>query len=278
MSEVEEMIDKTRQWIEAFEKIGLRARLITESITLPIRTLESVGLPIQRINLFTRLLSEKIKAIANSLNFLEEEDFQKFTDEFGWIECISLAYVKELYLKFRENGKEEVWQQFSESFKTPEVIEKILSEMQKRKILHPRIEILKTALHAHKDRIFLVSIPLLLCQIEGIMWDIGVKKGFIKNEFNSKIKIRSDGSKDKEICIKDVTEEIFGFKSEFKKRYNDIIYSKAFRHPILHGRNFNYYKTLEAEAKSIGLLLLLLVVMQKSEEVENSNIRPWWES
>lgn len=272
-----EISEKIRLWHEAFEKIGLRAELITKSLTLPVRDIESLTLPYRRITLLTQLLSEKMRLIVEGLSFLGEEDFQKFMQEFGWIECLSLAYVKELYLKFKENGKEEVWKQFAEYFKTSEVIKQLLGEMKKRKILLPRIGILETALHAHKDGKFVVSIPLLLSQIEGIMWDIGVKKGVIKNEFNSKTKLNSDGSEAGEIGIKACTELIFGFQSRFKKRYNDIVYSVEFRHPISHGRDFDYYRIQEAEAKSISLLLMLLVVMQKSEEVENSNIKLWWE-
>ena len=139
----------------------------------------------------------------------------------------------------------------------------------KNKLISKREHIISTAITHHKNGDYISSIPLLLSQIEGVLWDYGVEKNKIKNEFNSRTIIDGNGKeildentkKPKQANLQLLLTLVFEGKSKFKEQLRDNVYTPNFRNPILHGREISYAD----EQRSVWLLLLLFTLIGKTK-------------
>ena len=241
----------------ALIQVGMAAQL--EALTLPYKRIQAV---VDSFAISTKILTEALRNI-------DTHGFEEFYKEFGWIEALPIPYAMELKDKLREGGKEAVWNEFVNDFKSNEVVNEILEQIDRNTLISQRKHILSVAIIHHKNGDYISSIPLLLSQIEGILWDYGVAKKKIKDEFNSKILIDASGMEiiesktapPKQANLQLLLTLIFDGESKFKEHLRDNVYTPNFRNPILHGREINYAD----EQRSVWLLLLLFTLTDKTQ-------------
>lgn len=231
--------------------------------------LEALTLPYKRIQAVMDSFSARTQMIFEVLKNIDGDGFEEFYEEFRWIESLPLPYAMELKDKLKEGRKEAVWDEFIKDFKNDEVIKEILEQVNKNKLISKREHIISTAITHHKNGDYISSIPLLLSQIEGVLWDYGVEKNKIKNEFNSRTIIDGNGKeildentkKPKQANLQLLLTLVFEGKSKFKEQLRDNVYTPNFRNPILHGREISYAD----EQRSVWLLLLLFTLIGKTK-------------
>lgn len=220
-------------------------------------------------------ISQTIKPLVEAYEGLDIEALEDFEKEFGWLETIPLIYANELSKKFTKEGKNDAWELLVTDAKK-EIIPYLRSRMHKVKILQKRKHIIFQSLEHHESTNYVSSIPLLLSQIEGILWDLAVVLRGIEDKPNSRLMLDEKGNiktnhKGEPITaqITEVLHIVFDRKSPFNSHAKDAVYKDGFRNSILHGRNVSYAE----EKRSAMLIWMLVVVFDKSKEVEASHDR-----
>lgn len=208
----------------------------------------------------------------SAIKRFRKESWDAYFKEFGWVDFIPVLFAIELSKLMKEEGKEKVWEKFVDSLKGQEIKKEFDKEYSKNKFIKKRLKIIKEAFKYHEEKNYLVSIPLFLSQIEGIIWDIGVSKGLVDKK-ELRYKIDSSGNR-----VKDKNGESIPWQTSdliitlFKDTTCKIhikgtdIYSVNFRHPIMHGRCVDYYKLPEAKEREAVLILFLFVLLGKIKE------------
>ncbi|MBN2101988.1 MAG: hypothetical protein JW716_03905 [Candidatus Aenigmarchaeota archaeon] len=230
--------------------------------------MEALTEPFKRMQLLSQSIAQSLKPLTEIAKNFDFKGWEEFLKEFGWIEAISMSYASELKDKLKASGKEEVWKQLISDFEDDKLLNELISKVRTDKIIKAREKILEKAIQHHKNKDYISSIPLLLSQIEGILWDIGINQGLIENKFNSKNLIDVKGNlilgkngKPIECSLGELIIKIFNNSSKFGEHTKSNVYSKDFRHPILHGREINY----DNEQRSTMLLLMLFVLIEKDK-------------
>lgn len=226
------------------------------------RVINSSLLPIQRLQEQMNLFNSIQFNIFD--NILKDPVTKEYLDEFGWIEAFGYGYHWFLSSNYSKE-KSRVWAILLEDLKDEELTSKQLNKLTANPVFSPRMRIIKRAVEAHKGGDYVISIPLLLMQIEGVLWDYGVKKKIIEDAYNSKKRIDQNGSvilrsdgKPNEATIQFLLSQLCHGGSNFQNHMNEKVYSTDFRHPVLHGRLLNY----DEEERS-ALLLLTLYSLEK---------------
>jgi hypothetical protein len=134
-----------------------------------------------------------------------------------------------------------------------EIIDKIFSEWKYKSWLKSRLPILKDAIWAHQNRLFSLSIPTLIPQIEGVIADnlkiIGrLKQKDYKKQFRSLL--------NEALIIKNRNENLSHIfievlLAEFERGTKEV--GPISRHAILHGNDTSY----ATEVNSLKVILLL---------------------
>ena len=263
--------NKIKEIIENFQK----------QISTPIRPLhlfdeqfqrqiELMTEPIRRIQLLSQVITTSLRPLIEFMKNFDYEGWEEFLEEFGWIEAISMSYASELKEKLKQYDKEEVWRQLIDDFKNEDLLNELIGEIKSNNLISKREKILSKAIYHHKHGDYISSIPLLLAQIEGTLWDIGIEKGLIENKPNSTNLIDKKGNlildknkngKPIKCSLGELIIKLFGNTSKFGEHIKTNVYSKDFRHPILHGREINYGD----EQRSTMLLLMLFVLLEKTK-------------
>jgi len=224
----------------------------------------------ERIKLVTESLAKSIAPILETFKNIDFEGFEEYCKEFGWIESIPISYANELQKKLKEENKDQVWDQLVKDISADFSISSLKKDISENQLLSKREKILSKALEHHKNKDYISSIPLLLSQIEGTFWDIGIAIKKIKDEPNSRILLESSGNvhltadgKEKKADLQQLLKIIFPVGSKFKEHTRDKVYSNEFRNPILHGREINY----NDEKRSAMLILMVHVLLYKIGEI-----------
>lgn len=243
-------------------------KLINTSLVMQLAEQHS-----KRMQIITESLNRSIFPILETLKNVDFESFEKYYEEFGWIESISITYANELQKKLKEKGHDEVWNQLIKEVSDEGFIKELNVDISKNELMSKRGKILSRALEHHQNKDYISSIPLLLSQIEGTLWDIGVGMKKIKDEPNSTIQLNDKGEvqvwesgpkkgEPMQIKLGDLLAQIFSKDSKFKEHAKDKVYTKEFRNPIHHGRKINY----DDEKRSAMLILMLHVLLHKIQE------------
>lgn len=271
-SKLEFYIKKQNQYLENV----ISTQLKTLQVLTPnwINQLEAMTKPFKQAQELAQSLSKIWTPIMESIQNFDIEGFREFQKEFGWMELITMSYAMELKNKLKEGNKEAVWQKLNSDFGDSEFLNEFIEEMKKKDLFRKRIKIISKALEHHKNRDYISSIPLLLSQTEGIIWDLGIKEGLIENKDNSKILIDKKGNvildknnKPIESDLGNLLIKLFGNKSKLKEHASKNVYSKDLRHPILHGRKIDY----DNQDTSTMLIIVLFMLMEKTNETTNTN-------
>jgi hypothetical protein len=136
-------------------------------------------------------------------------------------------------------------------------------------VLSHRWEIVRQAVEAHRRKEYLISIPALLAQVEGVIGDALISKNRAVTDGRKLYRLGEDGRLD--LNIKNKPVELRGLTelmnhSDFSE-YEALEDALSFftdslipwRHAILHGRNTSYGK---AKLSVQALLILLLFAME----------------
>jgi hypothetical protein len=215
---------------------------------------------------FAKLAEEYQQAMAKSMGPLletlfrisqifNEPEYQTF--QYNWLAFLSIDQVISLYKMHKQGKDAEIQQILIDVSNNQQYLEDFLKEMERSSIFQPRIRIIKDAMEAHLDCKYSLSVPVLLAQVEGIIWEIAMKNGVkFKDEIMTK-----KGKKSLLISAKDlltitkVKDEIFEYAV---KEYLKNINVEDFRHGILHGRIIDY----DTAENSTKLLLFLRALLE----------------
>jgi len=176
------------------------------------------------------------------------------------------------FLSEIEEHKQNPWEFFDNEFTCNETVHALLDFWRGTELFQPRITILEKALLAHLEKNYVVSIPMLLIQIDGALVDllpgsksIGSRTEKIKNTKASSFQKTTEG----EASVEEIVCEVL-IDQLFKKWFpGDGLHKDSFpnRHQILHGCDLEYFNQPYYSLKCIllldGLLLLKKVFDQK---------------
>lgn len=226
--------------------------------------------PLIRFQQIAQEIGKSFWKVSNLFSRIDFEGWEKFEQKFGWIEFLSLGYALGLKDKFRQRGDKEVWNQLISDFRnTTSLKEYILKSIEQNKLVNRRKQILARAFEHHTNGDFVSSIPLLLSQIEGILWDMGVQQGIIENEYNSRNLLDGSGNlilkngKPVGCVLEELTRRLFDPNSRFGEQVRGEVYTRHFRHPVLHGRKVDYAN----EEHSTMLILMVWVLLEKNKSL-----------
>ena len=198
--------------------------------------------------------------------------------KYNWIGyAIEKEEYRDLFYDYTRNGIETVEEKLKNKYSTNDAFDDIEDRFSQVDILNHRLSALSEAFEAHTQEKYFSSICLLYPQIEGIIWDIGVSKGFVKKGYNEKTKLDVNGDpvlgKDGKPVRYDIRQLLEDFKKNHtwfrlvKEGFNDILeaynlkiteahlipisiyqFNKFLdklltdmRNPSLHGRNLSLY-------------------------------------
>jgi len=211
------MVDSLNEKIDRQTSGILR---IIENATLPGTAILNAYSHIAQHNLAIDRLSPLFaKILADTERFVQAvgTDWDDFFEEFGWLETMSLSYAIMLKRKFHAGGKDKVWEELMGFFGSEADKEYILTNVESCVLISPRIRIIGKALDHHKSGDYISSIPLLLTQVEGMLWDYAVFTGYISGESNSRVMLDVKGKplknregRHREAGTREVLRHLFG--------------------------------------------------------------------
>jgi hypothetical protein len=195
------------------------------------------------------IMGEKANFINDQLSWSEESQqprYIQFCKDAGYLWFLTTQQEYYLYSIYRQAELGEGWKSIQTLFSRKELIDKIFERLEEPSILSERAGIIRRGLKAHVEGDYIVSISVLIPQIEGLIWDIGVVSGIVSGRQNSTVKLDANG---KELLNKnnnpiewsffDIVREIWKdpMYSLFNTKTTKDYYTDAFRHIIMHGRD-----------------------------------------
>lgn len=182
--------------------------------------------------------------------------------EYNWLSFLTFDQLLTL-LEMHKKGKDkEIRAMLMRVAKNKDFFKNFLRELSSTPIFVPRLHALEDSLKAHIDGKFTLSIPCLLAQIEGVIWDIANQKGFaIGTNTIVTNRGRTTSAKSAAPLVKD-TGMYYLMADELAEFFLNKVYTANFRHAILHGRDPNYAK----EEDSMKLIMLLRALTEIAKE------------
>ena len=264
-------IDRLRKQLAAQQASIAKAlapmELVTKQFAQQIAQIQS---PMQQ---FAKNYAESISKIVDFAKNIDWEGFDEFEREFGWLEAITMTYAFKLKDVLKAEGKEAVWDKLIEDLNDAEFLDEFSVEIEDVDLIKGRSHITEKALEHHKNKDYISSIPLILSQVEGMIWDLGIYKKVVEDQPNSKYKIDVNGrcvldSRGKKIQWRfgELLQYMFGKESKLANHTEENVYSKELRHPILHGRQTDYG---DAQNSTMLVLLLYTIVEKVKDETRS---------
>lgn len=186
----------------------------------------------------------------------QHQELKAFLPPYFW----SFAYpdIKALFLEHQKDGPMFVYHLVFKDFKHQRELIKRWTE---NEYYRPRLAIIKKALKAYRNGDFELVVPVLLCQIEGIIRDYfdtdnhNTVKSKIKSLFPESTEEKSsfDLLSGENLIVEIMCENIF-FDFSPKRNPNKRDFHYPHRHTILHGDLTDYYSTHEHSTKCIMVL------------------------
>jgi len=192
-------------------------------------------------------LRETLKKIED---FKQKPIYKEF--EFNWLTFLSFDQMLKLLEMHKKGKDEEIRSMLMRVAKNQAFLRKFLNELSSISIFQPRLHVLEDAMKAHVDGKFTLSIPCILAQIEGVLWDIANKKGFAIGTTIVPIQGKKRAVKSAYPLVHE-TDMYYLMTDDLAEFFLQEVYTHAFRHAILHGREPNYGK----EEDSMKLIMLI---------------------
>lgn len=223
------------------------------------RTWQSVS---SKIASFSEVVGQVLVTFGDAVyQHLQAHDkFYLILMQLGWPPLTNKSAYESEFLKivqdYEKNGLDAVKDRIeSMMFKRhdDEYLKKLLQEWAKSPLLKSRIHILRPALNAHIRGEYILAIPVMLPQIEGIIASGFRFSGWMKAE---KFKKHIESLLHEAIVIKSKNEAIREFvtvKLMVPFLHGQTVESPLSRHAILHGADLNY----GTKANSLKLILFL---------------------
>lgn len=200
--------------------------------------------------------------------------FEKFhltlkIKEWEWLEEMLASEGRQDILQLLRDGTPDEFETEIISFCADENnLKKISTKMKPEPLYAPRMPIIEDSFWAHINKKYTLSVPSLLPQIEGIVWDLGTEIGFVEGR---DIKSRQKKTTQKAGSIRHVVNELDDqeLDSIIKEHIIYDIYPYM-RIPILHGRNIVYGNDINS-TKVILFLYALFYSIQKNRMLYEKN-------
>ncbi len=199
--------------------------------------------------------------------------FKGFIKEWGWLfnkKSINLGdYCFGLYKKY---GNKEFRNKVSRWFYHEENLNDVFKDIKKK--FPERYQIIKEGFNFHAKKNYSCAITLLLPHTEGILWEFGIKKKYVKKGYNSGKKYKKYFTSDELLRLKnknkwatwkiqDLSKNLFP-NDKFHNIIVNNIFCDGFRNKILHGRNI--YNKKEKEISRWNSTLLILTLWRLTDE------------
>lgn len=248
---------------------------IAKSVLPNAKLIESFQMRLPKLHDFSNVISAFVKPafdpklIEDMVRYHEESDQRtlEIRDYFAEHGCFLTPFLAENtydfilekdILKKRANP----WSHFDQMLSADDIIASLKTFWRKNRLFNGRMPILDRALDAHKQKDYIVSIPLFLIQMDGIIVDLYPG---LKNLSDRKHKLSSLKPKPQKSKVLTAYQDLFG-ESAIANTISDVILKKWFpgsplqkdafpnRHQILHGGDVGYY-----EEKFYSLKCLLVI-------------------
>lgn len=227
---------------------------------------------------FNNIIKDINNNITSMMNLFNDPEFEKFSTQIHWMDPLSLGVVFDCFSAYNEQGSDinAAWSKLFSYFHDNEFLKDVEEVIVQSDIVIPRKDIIRTGLKHHQNGDYVSSLSVLLPHAEGLIWELGVKKGLVEPCYNSKIKIKNGKrvlinksgqarAQPEEWSLLDLVNAIWGTgqpTDEFRDRYGQDIYSKNFRHVMLHGRDISQY----SEKNSVMVILCLMCIGVKASK------------
>lgn len=197
------------------------------------------------------------------------EEFKEFEAELGWLEILPMPNFWHLYLLSKSGGVEAAWQKLVSDMQNSEFREGLLDTLVDCRLFEDRIGNVRLGVGHFARGDYVSAISVLLPQIEGLVWDIGVAIGLVDPAPNSKVKLDKKGNlrkskrgKPMEWGLGELVARLWGNRP-FEDYFRRQVYSTEFRHPVLHGRRNDLFH----ETNATGAILYFLAIRDKAMEL-----------
>ncbi len=211
---------------------------------------------------YSKILGDYFERFQISFNIAEWEWLEELLENENRGDIMQLLYKGKI-----EEFKKEIFSFCTEKQNLNNIAEKLKQEP----LCATRIVIIEDAFWAHLQNKYTLSIPALLPQIEGIIWDLGTELKFVDGQ---NIKSRQKGTVQECGSIGHVVTELKDQELDpiIKEHIvEDII--PQLRIPILHGRDIEY-PTKENSTKVILFLYALYYSIKKNRQQKNTWVIP----
>lgn len=227
-----------------------------------------------KLQLSTAPFILKLPGIFEEMQEMATDEFRKFEAELGWLEWFPMPAVWNLYLLSKQGGIEKAWDKLVADFDQPEVLKDIRGELLGSRILKHRSSLVDNGLRHYEAGDPASAIYVLLPQVEGAIWDMGVRLKLVRPEPNSRVKL--DTSEEPVIETKGRREGMpaeWGLgelvarlweQKEFEKFFRERVYTHEFRHPVLHGRRLD----LLTKKEGTGIILYLMAIDARATQLK----------
>ena len=206
--------------------------------------------------LFDKDFLQNLSKIAKKYN---SPEFKRFSKEWGWIiNKKSIPFGDYLFGLYQKHGKSKFKDKFNRIFYHKSNLETILKDVKEK--FPGRYHIIKEAFHLHSQKKYSSSIILMLPQVEGILWELGMKRKIVRRGYNSEY---LKGNKTQKIKLTNLSKKLFD-KDKFHNIIAVDIFAEGFRNKVLHGRNI--YNNKEREISRWKSTLLILTIWRLCDE------------
>jgi hypothetical protein len=212
---------------------------------------------------YRRLFNEKtIRAMLDMAAHFEEmkkPEYKSCASDLGWLRFLTVDQFEYFYKSYRQRGAIGGWKNVEDVFSDSQALSAISDTVRSCRLVKKRMDVIQRGLDAHREGDFIASVSILLPQVEGIVWDIGVAKDLVSPERNSRKRSSGKG----EWTFYGLVDEIWPnphqvdkFRGKIKNEY----YSESLRHPCLHGRDLRFFN----KEDSTRVVLMIWGVVEES--------------
>ncbi len=206
---------------------------------------------------------KKYKKSAINLHSLPIE-FDSFFLEHGWAatDDLSVVLMQNAIKTYKKKGLEEAEKNICQVFDDEFFELKIKIMSMALFVFKERERLIKLAYNDHKNKRFHASIPLILSQIDGVMFDYVGHSFYLKNKNLDKLRYTSPITK-VEANLTPIAKKM----NESRKKTNNTPLSFPYRNGILHGRDINFDNELVSTKCFFSLFALrpLALFIQNNE-------------
>jgi hypothetical protein len=147
---------------------------ISQNISIPAITVPKICLQQIEIHDVFKEMNQNIHAFIERISEMDEPQYVSFRDEFEWMGPLPLSTALICFDNYKINGIKGAWTELEAFFRLKEVIDEIVTDIQSSPLTSRREKILRIGLGHHLSGDYVSSVSVLLPQVEGLIWELGV--------------------------------------------------------------------------------------------------------